>query len=139
MKTELEWAEEEIADLKAANVVYRTAIAEHYAEINEYRDDVASMNAEIAELQRLNALVIKGAQLVEKDLRAEIEGWRVDQKENLLNQCELQAEIAANTKIMRRALDVLLSINELSKPPKSVFLPAEIDSVIEELTKVVTA
>ena len=37
---------------------------------------------------------IEAADALEKQ-QAEIEGWKADQKENLANQCELQAEINA--------------------------------------------
>ena len=54
------------------------------------------MQAEIDELR---------AALQERD--AEIEGWKADQKENLANQCNLQATINAQRKVLEQALEAL--------------------------------
>jgi hypothetical protein len=40
---------------------------------------------------------------------AEIEGWKADQKENLRNQCDLQAEINRLRSALRKAIDTTYS------------------------------
>ena len=55
-----------------------------------------AMQAEIDELR---------AALAERD--AEIVGWRADQKENLANQCNLQAIINAQRDVLRQALTTI--------------------------------
>ena len=60
---------------------------------------VAQLRAMQAEINELRAA------LQERD--AEIEGWKADQKENLANQCNLQATIKAQRNVLEQALEAL--------------------------------
>lgn len=72
-----------------------------------------AMQAEIDELRAAlktaqEAVVNNCARVLERD--AEIVGWKADQKENLANQCNLQATINAQRNVLEQALEALQSL-----------------------------